>query len=29
MIYYSDYYIQMGKVGKGYKDFTGSITVLK
>jgi len=29
MIYFSDYYLQIGKVGKGYKDFTGSIAVLK
>jgi hypothetical protein len=29
LIYFSDYYIQIGKVGKGYKDFTASITVLK
>jgi len=29
MIYFSDYYLQIGKVGKGYKDFTGSISILK
>lgn len=29
MIYFSDYYLQIDKVGKGYKDFTGSISVLK
>ncbi len=29
MIYFSDYYLQIGKVGKGYRDFTGSISILK
>ena len=29
MIFFSDYYVQIGKVGKGYKDFTGSIMVVK
>jgi hypothetical protein len=29
LIKYSDYYIQINKVGKGYEDFTGSLTILK
>lgn len=29
LIKYSDYYIQINKVAKGYKDFTGSLTILK
>jgi hypothetical protein len=29
LIYFSDYYVKIDKVGKGYKDFTASITILK
>jgi hypothetical protein len=29
LIKYSDYYIQINKVAKGYRDFTGSLTILK
>lgn len=29
LIKYSDYYIQINKIAKGYKDFTGSLTILK
>jgi hypothetical protein len=29
LIKYADYYLQMGSLGKGYEDFTGSLTVLK
>jgi hypothetical protein len=29
LIKYSDYYIQIGKLGKGYNDFAGSLSILK
>lgn len=29
LLMYSDYYLQLGKVGDGYKDFTASIKVMK
>lgn len=29
LVKYADYYLQMGSLGKGYEDFTGSLTILK
>jgi hypothetical protein len=29
LLKYADYYLQLGKVGKGYSDFTGSLRILK
>jgi len=29
LVKYSDYFIEVSKLGKGYEDFTGSLTIVK